>query len=217
MPHIHLHTFAHRSLRMNGSVVFSFFRSPKVGEEGGEVLVIEAEGGSSFQGTPPELMFHTCAQCGSLYQPSQVRHINCGRDHFAFHRGVPFGSQHVLPNLRQLMCFTECSFSSDINFSFLFSPRTAHSAQCIIYKQPPYFKVVISVMLVWHIFQCVCVCCHIMKFQYFQQCNLESFQNHRPSLCERLHTVHTHGGVRSCATSLLVLPVRAWRTAHLQA
>lgn len=102
MPHIHLHTFAHRSLWMNGGVVFSLFRSPKVGEErveGGEVLAVEVEGGSSFQGTPPELMFHTCAQCGSLYQPSQVRHINCGRDHFAFHRGVPFGSQHVLPNL----------------------------------------------------------------------------------------------------------------------
>lgn len=167
MPHIHLHTFAHRSLRMNGSVVFSLFCSPKVGEErveGGEVLVVEVEGGSSFQGTPPELMFHTCAQCGSLYQPSQVRHINCGRDHFAFHRGVPFGSQHVLPNLRQLMCFTECSFSSDINFSFLFSPRTAHSAQCIIYKQPPYFKVVISVMLVWHIFQSVCVCVCVLSY-----------------------------------------------------
>lgn len=35
-----------------------------------------------FQGTPPELMFHTCAQCGTLYRASQVHCINCGRNHF---------------------------------------------------------------------------------------------------------------------------------------
>lgn len=35
-----------------------------------------------FQGTPPELMFHTCAQCSTLYQASQVHCINCGRNHF---------------------------------------------------------------------------------------------------------------------------------------
>lgn len=34
-----------------------------------------------FQGTPPELMFHTCAQCSTLYQASQVHPINCGRNH----------------------------------------------------------------------------------------------------------------------------------------
>lgn len=59
-------------------------------EEGGGGLR-----GSSFQGTPPELMFHTCAQCCGLYQASQVRHINCGRDHFSCHRGVPLGSREV--------------------------------------------------------------------------------------------------------------------------
>lgn len=35
-----------------------------------------------FQGTPPELMFHTCAQRGTLYRASQVHCINCGRNHF---------------------------------------------------------------------------------------------------------------------------------------
>lgn len=35
-----------------------------------------------FQGTPPELMFHTCAQCSTLYRASQVHCINCGRNHF---------------------------------------------------------------------------------------------------------------------------------------
>lgn len=36
-----------------------------------------------FQGTTlPELMFHTCAQCSSLYRASQVHCINCGRNHF---------------------------------------------------------------------------------------------------------------------------------------
>lgn len=34
-----------------------------------------------FQRTPPELMFHTCAQCSTLYQASQVHPINCGRNH----------------------------------------------------------------------------------------------------------------------------------------
>lgn len=32
-----------------------------------------------FQGTPPELMFHTCAQCATLYRASQVHCINCWR------------------------------------------------------------------------------------------------------------------------------------------
>lgn len=40
-----------------------------------------------FQGTPPELMFHTCAQRGTLYRASQVHCINCGRNHF-IGRGV---------------------------------------------------------------------------------------------------------------------------------
>lgn len=35
-----------------------------------------------LQGTPPELMFHTCAQCSTLYRASQVHCINCGRNHF---------------------------------------------------------------------------------------------------------------------------------------
>ena len=49
------------------------------------VLLQGSEGEAClFQGTPPELMFHTCAQCGTLYQASQVHCINCGRNHFLF-------------------------------------------------------------------------------------------------------------------------------------
>lgn len=40
-----------------------------------------------FQGTPPELMFHTCAQRGTLYRASQVHCINCERNHFIGRRG----------------------------------------------------------------------------------------------------------------------------------
>ncbi|CAM4527125.1 unnamed protein product [Leuciscus chuanchicus] len=63
-----------REARFTPSFSILLLPLQSVGEErveGGEVLVVEVEGGSSFQGTPPELMFHTCAQCGSLYQPSQ--------------------------------------------------------------------------------------------------------------------------------------------------
>lgn len=112
MLHIHLHTFAHRSLWMKGSgfIPPPISYLPKVGGrirgDGGVMMVPVVEGmlererrggggGSSFQGTPPELMFHTCAQCRGLYQASQVRHINCGRDHFSCHRGVPLGSHEV--------------------------------------------------------------------------------------------------------------------------
>lgn len=40
-----------------------------------------------FQGTPPELMFHTCAQRATLYRASQVHCINCGRNHFIGREG----------------------------------------------------------------------------------------------------------------------------------
>ena len=47
------------------------------------VLLQEREGEAClFQGTPPELMFHTCAQRGTLYRASQVLCINCRRNHF---------------------------------------------------------------------------------------------------------------------------------------
>lgn len=104
MQHSHLHTFAHRSLNEQKWWVGFFFiclfskggvevrwHGCWVGGWGGV-----GGGGLSFQGTPPELMFHTCAQCGSLYRASQVHHINCGRDHFFFRRGcILAGSQSV--------------------------------------------------------------------------------------------------------------------------
>lgn len=45
-----------------------------------------------FQGTPPELMFHTCAQCSTLYQASQVHPINCGRNHILWGSSSPNAS-----------------------------------------------------------------------------------------------------------------------------
>ena len=59
-----------------------------------------------FQGTPPELMFHTCAQCSTLYRASQVRCINCGRNHFIV--GVLlllFSGVHSITQYSHLNCF----------------------------------------------------------------------------------------------------------------
>lgn len=60
-----------------------------------------------FQGTPPELMFHTCAQCSTLYRASQVHCINCGRNHFIV--GVLplrlFSGVHSITQYSHLNCF----------------------------------------------------------------------------------------------------------------
>lgn len=59
-----------------------------------------------FQGTPPELMFHTCAQCSTLYRASQVHCINCGRNHFIV--GVLlhlFSGMHSITQYSHLNCF----------------------------------------------------------------------------------------------------------------
>lgn len=60
-----------------------------------------------FQGTPPELMFHTCAQCSTLYRASQVHCINCGRNHFivgVLHR-LLFAGMLSITQYSHLNCF----------------------------------------------------------------------------------------------------------------
>lgn len=60
-----------------------------------------------FQGTPPELMFHTCAQCSTLYRASQVHCINCGRNHFIVGVVLPFhpSGMDSITQYSHLNCF----------------------------------------------------------------------------------------------------------------
>ena len=119
--HLHIFTFSHSISTLNFFFLppYKFsdaecarvcicVRTHPTGECVCHSVLLQGREGEAclFQGTPPELMFHTCAQCSTLYRASQVHCINCGRNHFIV--GVLlllFSGMHSITQYSHLNCF----------------------------------------------------------------------------------------------------------------